>query len=85
VQLQGLLLAVRQMREVAGDELLRLIVGRASGRPIQGRLPRPSHHRSSQPLALPATIRFPSVFAAISGAVRAIIALGFLLGTSGTH
>jgi GH15 family glucan-1,4-alpha-glucosidase len=27
----------------------------------------------------------PSVSAAISGAVRAIIALGFLLGTSGTH
>jgi hypothetical protein len=27
----------------------------------------------------------PSVFAAISGAVRAIIALGFLPGTSGTH
>ena len=27
----------------------------------------------------------PSAFAAISGAVLAIIALGFLLGTSGTH
>ena len=59
VLLQGLLPAVRPMREVAGDELLRLIVGRASGRPIQGRPPRPSNQRSSQPLARPATIRFP--------------------------
>jgi hypothetical protein len=40
VLLQGLLLARRPMREVAGDALLRLIVGRASGRPIQDRLPR---------------------------------------------
>jgi hypothetical protein len=87
VLLQGLLFAVRQMREVAGGELLRLIVGRASGRPIQGRLPRPSHHRSPQPLALPCTtpLDSPSVFAAISGAVRANIALGLLLGNSGTH
>ena len=38
---QGLLLAVRQMRAVAGDELLRLIVGRASGRPISRALRNP--------------------------------------------
>ena len=41
VLLQGLLLAVRPRREVAGDELLRLIVGRASGRPISRALRNP--------------------------------------------